>query len=87
MSQLDTAAARLEAALESLERTAVPLGGAHGKAAAQERKVAELLREREVLLSRLADLEEESHALSNTNEEIEARLDTAIGEVRAALGR
>ena len=85
MSRLATAAARLNEALESLERTATPLAGAHGKAAAQERKMTELLREREVLLSRLAELEEEARALATTNEEIETRLDTAIGEIRAAL--
>jgi hypothetical protein len=85
MSRLDTAAARLNAALESLERSAVPLAGAHSKPAAQERKIAELLKEREVLLARLAELEEDARALSSTNEEIETRLDTAIGEIRAAL--
>jgi seryl-tRNA synthetase len=87
MSRLDAATAKLNAALETLERTAVPLAGAHGKAAAQERKIAEMMREREVLLGRLAELEEESRALASTSEEIEVRLDTAIGEIRAALGR
>jgi seryl-tRNA synthetase len=87
MSRLDTATARLNAALEALERSAVPLAGAHGKAAAQERKLTELLKEREVLLARLAQLEEETQALASTNEEIETRLDTTIGEIRAALGR
>ena len=86
MSRLDTAAARLNTAMETLERAAVPLAGAHGKAAAQERKLAELLKEREVLLARLAELEEDARALASTSEEIETRLDTAIGEIRAALG-
>ena len=86
MSRLDTAAAQLNGAIESLERIAVPLAGAQGKAATQERKIAELSREREVLLARLNELEEESRALASTNEEIETRLDSAIGEIRAALG-
>ena len=86
MSSLDTASAKLSKALESLERAAVPLAGAHGKAAAQERKISELSREREVLLARLNELEEEARALASTNEEIETRLDSAIGEIRAALG-
>lgn len=85
MSRLDTAAARLNAALETLERAGTPLAGAHSKAAAHERKLAELLKEREVLLGRLAELEEDARALASTNEEIETRLDTAIGEIRAAL--
>ena len=86
MSRLDTAAAQLNGALESLARVAVPLAGSHGKAAAHERKIAELLREREVLLARLNELDEETRALASTNEEIETRLDSAIGEIRAALG-
>jgi chromosome segregation ATPase len=87
MSRLDTATARLTTALESLERAAMPLAGARRQATAHESKIAELLREREVLLARLAQLEEETQALASTNEEIETRLDTTIGEIRAALGR
>jgi hypothetical protein len=86
MSKLEAATARLNAALDALDRVATPLAVTQDEAPAQNRKVAELLREREVLLARLAELEEESRALSSTNEEIETRLDTAIGEIRAALG-
>jgi predicted phage-related endonuclease len=78
MSKLEAASARLNAALDSLERAVSASSGA---------KAAELLKEREVLLARLAEIEENARSLSSTNEQIEARLDGAIGEIRAALGR
>ena len=80
MSKLETAMARLMAALDALEKTAAPL-------AEDRAKLGELNRERETLLARLAEVEEESRSLASTNEEIENRLDSAIGEIRAALGR
>jgi predicted phage-related endonuclease len=86
MATLDTAAAQLNAVIEALERVAAPLVDADKQAKVQEGKVAELLRERELLLARLAELEEDTRALATTNEDIETRLDTAIGEIRAALG-
>jgi predicted phage-related endonuclease len=87
MSRLDAATARLGAALESLERLVQPLAEAQVHSTAQDAKTAELLREREVLLARLAELEEEARSLTSMNEEIETRLDSAIGEIRGALGR
>jgi chromosome segregation ATPase len=87
MSRLDAATARLGAALESLERLVQPLVEAKARSTAQDAKTAELLREREVLLARLAELEEEARSLTSMNEEIETRLDSAIGEIRGALGR
>lgn len=80
MSKLEAAMARLTAALEGLEKAAAPL--ASGRA-----KLTELTAERETLLARLAQMDEESRSLASTNEEIENRLDSAIGEIRAALGR
>ena len=80
MSKLETAMARLMAALDALEKTAAPL-------AEDRAKLGELNRERETLLARLTEVEEESRSLASTNEEIENRLDSAIGEIRAALGR
>jgi chromosome segregation ATPase len=80
MSKLETAMARLTAALDALEKAAAPL-------ADDRAKLGELNRERETLLARLAEAEEESRSLTSTNEEIENRLDSAIGEIRAALGR
>jgi predicted phage-related endonuclease len=87
MSRLDAATARLGVALESLDRLVRPLVEARAQSAAQDAKTAELLREREVLLARLAELEEEARSLTSMNEEIETRLDSAIGEIRGALGR
>jgi chromosome segregation ATPase len=80
MSKLEEATTRLTAALEALEKAAAPM--------ARDRvKLAELTKERETLLARLAELEEESRSLASANEEIETRLDGAIGEIRAALDR
>ena len=87
MSRLELAADRLKGALESLEKAASPLkAGAAGTAKLQGR-VADLEAEREHLLARIAALEEELAALSGLTEEVEGRLDGAIGEIRAALAR
>ncbi len=80
MSKLETATARLTAALDALEKAAAPI-------ARDGAKLAALTKEREALLARMAELEEEGRSLASTNEEIETRLDSAIGEIRAALGR
>jgi chromosome segregation ATPase len=80
MSKLETAVVRLTAALDALEKATAPL-------AEDRAKLGELNRERERLLARLAEMEEEGRSLASTNEEIENRLDSAIGEIRAALGR
>jgi cell shape-determining protein MreC len=79
MSKLETATARLNAALDELERRA-------GSFAAKGAQLSNLQQERETLLRRLAELEEESRSLASANEQIEGRLDNAIGEIRAALG-
>jgi hypothetical protein len=50
-------------------------------------RVAELEAERERLLEKVAALEEELATLSGVTEEVESRLDGAIGEIRAALAR
>ena len=83
MSQLDAAMVRLDAALERLEQVALPL--AERSASAQNAKLKELIKERDVLLGRVATLEDKARSLSSRNEEIETRLDGAIGEIRAAL--
>jgi hypothetical protein len=46
-----------------------------------------LREERDSLLARIAELEDESRALASVTEEVEGRLDGAIVEIRAALGR
>jgi len=87
MSRLDLAADRLKTALERLDRT---LGERQAGAAEAENlqgRVAELESERERLLEKVAVLEDELAALSGVTEEVEERLDGAIGEIRAALAR
>ncbi|HEX3651489.1 MAG TPA: DUF4164 family protein [Rhizomicrobium sp.] len=80
MSKLEAATARITAALDALAKAAEPIGR-------DRAKLAELTKERETLLARVTELEEEGRSLASTNEEIETRLDSAIGEIRAALGR
>ena len=80
MSKLDKATVRLNKALDALERTTASLAESRGEA-------AELLKERDTLLTRLAALEDGARSLSGKNAVIESRLDSAIEEIRAALGR
>ena len=87
MSRLEQAQKRLTEALEHLDK-AVELAGKRGKAAAAaQAKLGALDGERERLLARVAELEEELAVLSNMTMEVEGRLDGAIGEIRAALAR
>ena len=87
LSRLEIAQKRLTQALESLEKAA-ELAARRGKAAsAAEARVAALSGERERLLLRISELEEELAALSIVTLEVEGRLDGAIGEIRAALAR
>jgi chromosome segregation ATPase len=79
MSKLETVTARLNAALDELERRA-------GSYCAKAAQLFDLQQERETLLRRVVELEEESRSLTSTNEQIEGRLDDAIGEIHAALG-
>lgn len=81
MSRLDAAAAKLMAALDALEAAAAPL------AEARAERNAELIAERDNLLARVAELEDETRSLAGVTEEVEERLDTAIAEIRTALGR
>jgi uncharacterized protein (UPF0147 family) len=87
MSRLDMAVDRLEAALEQLENTAAPLTVPADVRNAAASRLAELETEREQLLARIALLEDEMAALTGITEEVEGRLDGAIGEIRAALAR
>ena len=87
MSRLELAQKRFTEALQHLEKAA-ELAAKRGKAAAvTEARVAVLDGERERLLARIAELEEELVVLSNVTMEVEGRLDGAIGEIRAALAR
>jgi chromosome segregation ATPase len=87
MSRLDLAAERFQAALESLENAAGSVGESLDTAAKLPERVAELEAEREQLLAKIAELEDEISALSGLTEKVEGRLDGAIGEIRAALAR
>ena len=87
MSRLDLAQKRFQAALEALENTVATVGENLDAAAKLPERIAELEAERERLLARIAELEEDAAALSGLTEEVEGRLDGAVGEIRAALAR
>ena len=87
MSRLDLAQNRFESALETLENAVASVGESLDAAAKLPERVAELESERHRLLARIAELEDEIAELSGLNEEVEGRLDGAIGEIRAALAR
>jgi len=87
MSRLELAAEHLAAALEKLEK-AVALGSLPAVPAPDSSpRLAALESEKQQLLARIAALEEELAALSGITEDVEGRLDGAIGEIRAALAR
>jgi predicted nucleic acid-binding Zn-ribbon protein len=87
MDKLKIAAERLTNALNALEETLVPLAKARDDAQDVRARLAATNEERDGLLGRIAELEEESRILSDISEEVENRLDGAIAEIRSALGR
>jgi hypothetical protein len=87
MSRLELAAEQLAAALEMLEKAAVSGAGPAPAAPGPDSRLAILESENQQLLARIAALEEELAALSGITEDVEGRLDGAIGEIRAALAR
>ncbi|HSM97062.1 MAG TPA: DUF4164 family protein [Rhizomicrobium sp.] len=87
MTRLDDTAARLEKALDALEATALPLVELRAKSKKDAAEISGLTAERESLLARIAELEEETRGLAGITEEVEERLDGAIAEIRMALGR
>ena len=87
MGKLDLAAERLTNALNALDTGLVPLLEARGGGDEAEIELAALRAERDNLLARIAVLEEELQAMSEISEQVENRLDGAIGEIRTALGR
>ena len=86
MGRLDAAGARFAAALAELERAAGPLVDSDS-ADSSKAKLAALSLERETLLARVAELEQEIRALESLTSEVESKLDGAIAEIRVALGR
>ena len=87
MSRLELAQERLAAALEKLEKATASVGQSRPGADQAASRLAALETERQTLLARIAALEEELTALSGITEDVEGRLDGAIGEIRAALAR
>jgi predicted nucleic acid-binding Zn-ribbon protein len=87
MSRLELAQERLATALENLDKATASAGQGRPGAAEAASRLAALETERQTLLVRIAALEEELTALSGITEEVEGRLDGAIGEIRAALAR
>ncbi|HEY5085401.1 MAG TPA: DUF4164 family protein [Rhizomicrobium sp.] len=83
MSRLDLAEKRLAQTLEKLEKAAKTAA----KRGHDQPGLEAMAEERERLLARIAQLEEELAALSSASQEVEGRLDGAIGEIRAALAR
>ena len=83
MSRLDLAEKRLAQALEKLEKAAETVAKPDKRQPAMDA----LAQERDRLLARIAQLEDELAALSSTSQEVEGRLDGAISEIRAALAR
>lgn len=87
MATLEAATARLMAALDRLDELGSALSRAQDETKKYAAEVQRLNHERDVLLARVAELEEESRSLAGVTEEVESRLDGAIAEIRAALGR
>jgi hypothetical protein len=86
MARLDAALARFSAALDLLEAK-LEERGEHTVPAEIGVELSELRQERDHLLARLTILEEESSTLAGVSEAVETRLDGAIAEIRAVLGR
>jgi chromosome segregation ATPase len=87
MAELDQMTAQLTAALDRLEAQALPLAEARARAAEDAAEIETLKREREQLLARIAELEDETRAIAGVTDKVEGRLDEAITEIRAALAR
>jgi hypothetical protein len=87
MSRLALASERFNAALDSLVKTLELLLEARTPSGEVDPRVVALTQERERLLVRVAELEDEARALAGTTEEVENRLDSAVAEIRSALGR
>ena len=87
MDALAAAAERLSTAIDRLEHALKPQEESQKRHARDAAEIASLTHERETLLARIADLEEETRSLEGVNEEVEGRLDGAIADIRAALGR
>jgi chromosome segregation ATPase len=87
MTKLNDALARFAAALDRLEVCAEERMARARESATTAAELSVVRAEREELAARVASLEEESRTLAGLTEEVEGRLDGAITEIRAVLGR
>jgi hypothetical protein len=87
VSRLELALERLNSALDLLEGNAETFFAGRDQFAPGGAKFLALETERDRLIGRIAELEDESQALAGLTEEVEDRLDGAIAEIRTALGR
>lgn len=87
MAELDLMAAQLMEALDRLESLALPLAEARRRATKDAAEIESLKRERDQLLVRVTEMEDEARTLTVVTDEVEGRLDGAITEIRAALAR
>ena len=87
MSRLELALERLNSALDLLEGNAETFFSRRDQFTPGGAKFLALEEERDQLIGRIAELEDESRALAGLTEEVEDRLDGAIAEIRTALGR
>ena len=87
MSRLSDALTRFVAALDQLEGHAENRIARWREAQNSATELNVLKHEREKLLARIAELEEEKRALAGVTAEVEGRLDGAIAEIRGVLAR
>ena len=87
MSRLDAATERFDAALESLDRIALPFSELRKSMDDAALRLASVSEERDRLRARVRELEEEARSLTHVTTTVEGRLDGAIAEIKAALGR
>jgi Domain of unknown function (DUF4164) len=88
MNRLDAARMHLSSALDSLSNRMAQAATVRSAALEPMRDIAEaeaVRAERDRLLDRLTQLEEESRALMNASDDVDARLDGAIAEIREVL--
>lgn len=87
MAALEAATTRLMVALDRLEQLGEALAQVREESQRRTVEVSRLTQERETLLARIAELEEENRSLAGITEEVEGRLDGAVAEIRTALAR
>ena len=87
MSRLDAAAGRFNAALETLAKTATAGSATRDSLDDTALRLVAVTEERDRLRARVQELEQEARALGVVTHDVEGRLDGAIAEIRAALGR